>query len=61
LGRGTSSSGAGKLTRIKEGGRTLVATREVLDYLAGKLTGPGRWAGQQEIDELLNYRPRLTR
>jgi excisionase family DNA binding protein len=52
---------AGKLTRIKEGSRTLIATAEVLDHLAGKPTGPDRWAGQRDLDEMLNSWPGLTR
>jgi hypothetical protein len=43
-----------KLTRVcKDGARTLLARQEVLDYLGRRLTGPGRWAGQADIDRLL--------
>jgi excisionase family DNA binding protein len=50
---------AGRLTRVKDGGRTLIASAEVLDLLAGRPTGPGKWAGQQALDQLLGSRPGL--
>jgi hypothetical protein len=50
---------AGKLTRIKEGSRTLIASSEVFDYLNGRPTGPGKWAGQRDLDGLLARRPGL--
>lgn len=34
---------AGKLTRVKEGGRTLIERAELEAYLRGEPTGPGRW------------------
>jgi len=55
-----------KLTRVKDAsingrrGRTLIATAQVLDHLAGLPNGPGRWRPQHEIDELLNSARQLN-